>query len=142
MVPDLKTFTNKGCKMAAQKKWVFGQILTYCAGFFWHQCFPLCLTFFSPTSQSPMSNLFRFLESLGKCNGISGLRFKKLLLIKGVKLPRWNKFFLGILFICSLRFIGLLPPLSEVQCPKFLDFWNLWGKVMERSGLIFDNFCS
>ena len=29
MVSDLKTFANKGCKIAAQKKIVFGQILPY-----------------------------------------------------------------------------------------------------------------
>ena len=27
VISDLKTFTNKGCKIAAQKKIVFGQIL-------------------------------------------------------------------------------------------------------------------
>ena len=44
--------------------------------------------------------------------------------------------------ICSLRLNVFLPPLPEVQCPIFLDFWNPWKKVMERSGLIFENFCS
>ena len=29
VVSDLKTFTNKGCKIAAQKRFVFGQILPY-----------------------------------------------------------------------------------------------------------------
>ena len=28
-----------------------------------------------------------------------------------------------------------LPPLPKVKWPNFLDFWNNWGKVMERSGL-------
>ena len=49
------------------------------------------------------------------------------------------------LFVChtfSLRLTVFLPQLPEVQCPNFLDFWNLWGKVMERSGLRFENFCS
>ena len=35
-----------------------------------------------------------------------------------------------------------LPPLPEVQCPNFLDFQNPWGKVLERSGLRFEDFCS
>ena len=35
-----------------------------------------------------------------------------------------------------------LPPLPEVGCPKFLEIRNPWGKVMERSGLRFENFCS
>ena len=26
--------------------------------------------------------------------------------------------------------------------PKFLDIWNPWGKVMERSGLKFEHFSS
>ena len=43
-------------------------------------------------------------------------------------------------FIHSLNV--LVPPLSEVQYPKQLDFRNPWGKVMERSGLKFENFCS
>ena len=37
---------------------------------------------------------------------------------------------------------AFLPPLLKVQCPNFLDIWNPWGKVMERSGLRFENFCS
>ena len=28
-----------------------------------------------------------------------------------------------------------LPPFPIGQCPNFLDFLNLWGKVLERSGL-------
>ena len=35
-----------------------------------------------------------------------------------------------------------LPPLPEVQCPNFLDFRNPLGKVMKRSCLRFENFCS
>ena len=35
----------------------------------------------------------------------------------------------------SLRLTLFLPPLPEVKCPNFLDFWNPWGKVMERNGL-------
>ena len=53
------------------------------------------------------------------------------------------------LFVClfvrhtfSLRLTVFLPPLPEVQCPNFLDIRNPWGKVMERSGLRFENFCS
>ena len=33
-----------------------------------------------------------------------------------------------------------LPPHPEVKCPKLLEIWNPWGKVMERSGLRFKNF--
>ena len=60
-----------------------------------------------------------------------------------VQLPRRKKFFTDFfLLICSLRLTVLLPTLPEVQCPKFLDIWNPWGKVMERSGLKFEHFSS
>ena len=39
-------------------------------------------------------------------------------------------------------FNGLYPPLPGVHCPNFLDIRNPWGKVMDRSGLGFGNFCS
>ena len=48
------------------------------------------------------------------------------------------------LSVCSLlryRLNGFLPPLPEVGCPIFLEIRNPWGKVMERSGLTFENFC-
>ena len=41
-----------------------------------------------------------------------------------------------------LRSNVFLPPLPEVQCPICLVFQNPWGKVMERSCLIFKNFCT
>ena len=34
-----------------------------------------------------------------------------------------------------------LPPLPEVGCQIFLEIRNPWGKVMERSGLTFENVC-
>ena len=34
----------------------------------------------------------------------------------------------------------ILPPLPEVTCPKFLEIWNPWGKVLERNGLRFEIF--
>ena len=42
----------------------------------------------------------------------------------------------------SLRLTVFLLSLSEVQCPNFLDIRNPWGKVMERNGLRFKQFCS
>ena len=47
-------------------------------------------------------------------------------------------------FVCSLlryRLTVFLPPLPEFGCPIFLEIWNPWGKVMERSGLTFEHFC-
>ena len=38
------------------------------------------------------------------------------------------------------RLTVFLPPLP-VGCPIFLEIRNPWGKVMERSGLIFEHFC-
>ena len=35
----------------------------------------------------------------------------------------------------SLPLTVFLPPLPEVQRPNFLDIWNPWGKIRERSGL-------
>ena len=39
-------------------------------------------------------------------------------------------------YYCVKTYILLL----KVGCPKTLDIWNPWGKVMQRSGLTFDNF--
>ena len=74
MVSDLKTFTNKGCKIARQFFFLFQAEFCFIEQDFFYLCFSLRLTVF-------------------------------------------------------------LPPLPKVQCPKFLDFWNHWGKLMERSGL-------
>ena len=35
----------------------------------------------------------------------------------------------------------ILPPLSEVGCPKYLEIRSPWGKVLERSGLTLEHFC-
>ena len=46
--------------------------------------------------------------------------------------------------VCSLlryRLNVFLPPLPEVGRPIFLEIRNPWGKVMERSGVIFKHFC-
>jgi len=61
---------------------------------------------------------------------------------KGCKIAVVEKVFYGFLKICLVRLNIFLPPLPEVQCPNFLDFQNPWGKVMERSGLRFEDFCS
>ena len=46
-------------------------------------------------------------------------------------------FYNFIFFIFSLRLNVFLPPFPKVQYPNFLNFGNQWGKVMERSDLIF-----
>ena len=48
-------------------------------------------------------------------------------------------------YVCSLlrhRLTVFLPPLPEVGCPIFLEIWNPWGKIMERTGLRLQKFCS
>ena len=44
-------------------------------------------------------------------------------------------------FTFGVPFKRLFPPLPKVGCPIILEFRNPWGKVMERSGLIFEHFC-
>ena len=49
------------------------------------------------------------------------------------------------LSVCSLLKYCLnvfLPPLPKVVCPIFLEIQYPWGKVMERSSLRFEHFCS
>ena len=112
-------------------------------------CLSVCLfTFevpfnglFAPTSRSRMTKFLRDSESSGKSNGKKWSQIWKLLLIKGVKL-RWQKSFLLFFCICSLHLNVYWPPLQKVQCPNFLAFRNSRGKVLERFGLRFENFCS
>ena len=44
-------------------------------------------------------------------------------------------------FTFEVLFNGLFASLPEVGCQIFLEIRNPWGKVMERSGLIFEHFC-
>ena len=107
---------------------------------------------FAPTSQSRMSKNFRDLESLGKSNGKKRSQIWTVLLIKGVKSPRQKNFVFGWFFLywagfcwywCfSLCLTVFLPPLPKVQCPKKFNFQNPRGKIMKRSGLRLENFCS
>ena len=43
-----------------------------------------------------------------------------------------------------LRYLLTLffSPLAKVGCPKFLEIQTPWGKVVKRSGLRFEHFCS
>ena len=47
---------------------------------------------------------------------------------------------LSVCLLLRYRLNVFLSPLSEIGCPKFLELWNPWEKVMERSGLTFENF--
>ena len=81
---------------------------------------------FAPTSQNQMSKILRDSESLGGRNEKKWFELWKLLLIKGVKTQNKKKFV-----------FGQISQSPEVKCPSLLDFWNPWGKVMERSGFRF-----
>ena len=74
-------------------------------------------------------------QSIGPL-GVKSTRKKKL--VFGPILSS-EQVFLVLVFLTP--FNGILPPLPEVKCANFLDFWNPWGKVMERNGLRFENFC-
>ena len=50
-------------------------------------------------------------------------------------------FFPSLFSLLRYRLTVFLPPLPEVRCPIFLEIRNPSGKVMERSGLIFEHFC-
>ena len=98
---------------------------------------------FAPTFLSQMSKIFRDLEFFGKSNGQKWSQIWTFLLKNGLESPRHQKFFLRIFFfICSLHLNIFLPPLPKVQCPNLINFLNSLGKLMERSGLRFDYFCS
>ena len=92
---------------------------------------------FAPISQSPMSKLFRYSESLGKSNWKKWSQIWTFFLKNGVKMPRQKKFFffLRIFVICSLRLKVFFPHFRKFYVQFHLDIWNRWGKVMERSGL-------
>ena len=109
--------------------------------FFLH-LFTLFKRSFASTSQSPMSKLFIFFGFLWKSNGKKWSQIWKLLLIKSVKSPQFFLFFFYGFFTCSLRLHVFLAPLPKVQCTNFLNFRNPLGKIMERSGLRFEIFCS
>ena len=89
----MKTFTNKGCKIAWQRKVCFWVNFALLRRIFWYQCFSLCLTvFLLPFPEVQYPNFLDFRNYWEKVIERSGLRFKiKLLLIKGVKSPRQKK---------------------------------------------------
>ena len=140
MVSDLKTFTKKGCKIATQKKFIFELVLPYWARFFWYQCFSLRLTVFLPKlPKLQCPNFLDFRNPWEKIFRRSGLRFE-LLLVKGVKLPRWKKFF-TFFIIWSLNLNVFLPPLPEVQCPNYFRFAeSLWKNNGKNWSLIWKLF--
>ena len=101
--------------------------------------------FLPPLPEIGCPKFLKIQNPWGKVMERSGLRFKSFT-NKGCKIAAqkncfWANFSIFLWYRCfSLRLTVFLPPLPEVQCPNFLDFRNPWGKVMERSGLRFENF--
>ena len=140
MVSDLNIFAQKWSKIAASKK-----VFVY--GFFYLFTFEVpfkCL--FAPTSQSWMSKTFKDSKSLGKSIGKKWSQIWTFLIKNGLKSPRRKKKFLQkkFLIFSLLRYClnVFVPPFLEVECPNFLEIQNSWGKVLKRSGLRFEQFCS
>ena len=138
MVSDMNIFIWKLSKIASQKKVFF---------FFFFDLLRFSVFFnglFAPTSWSRISNIFRDSESLGKSIGKKWSQIWTFLFKNCLKSPRKKKFF-SSLFSVFFGFRSFLMvfflPLPEVGCPIFLEIWNPWGKVLERSGLTFEHFC-
>ena len=71
-----------------------------------------------------MSKLFRYSESLGKSAGNKWSQIRKLLLIKGVKLPGKKKvFFFGEFCLTKLDFFGIGATSMRDFLYWFLDFY-------------------
>ena len=141
------SFQNKSVHFASLHSWEenfsknrpSGPIISISQNVRMFVCLFVCLSHFltpfnglcPPTSQIPISWLFRYSESLGKNNRKKVVSDLKNLAHKRCKIATLEKL-LQIFFISSLRLNVFLPPLPEVQYP--------WRKVMERSGLRFKTF--
>ena len=139
MVSDLKTFTNKVCKIAAQKKVCFWVNFALLSRMF--LVLVLLSANFKRFSVSRMQNLFCILSFLLSQNYVFNEAFQRggwwrgcyqseLQFIFSKNWPSWPilsisrnvRMFVRHTF--SLRLTVFLPPLPEVQCPNFLDFRN------------------
>ena len=102
----------------------------------------LVLVFLTPFNGllPPLPEVQWFSESLEESDGKKWSQIWKL---KGCKIAAVENYF-TFFFHLFTQFKRLFVPTSlpKVQRPNFLDFWNSWGKVMERNGLRFENFCS
>ena len=127
------TFTNKWCKIAAQKKVCFLTNFVLLSRIFWYWYFSLRLTvLWPPLPEVQCPNFLDFLNSWGEKMKRSGLRFENFS-SERVYNRRGKKSFIRIFFYLFTLFKYLFAPLPKVHCPNFLDFQNPWGKVMVRS---------
>ena len=86
MVSGLKTFAHKGCKNSVGKK----LFMDFCFLFHLFTPFKRILV---PTSQSPLSKLFIFSESLGKSNGMKWSQIWKIFAHEGCEIAAPKKDF-------------------------------------------------
>ena len=86
---------------------------------------------FALTSQSWMSKISIYSESLVKSNGKKWSQIWKLLLIKGVKLPQQKKFFTDFFYLVN-PFKRLFAPTSEGPMSKLFRFLESLGKSNRR----------
>ena len=104
--------------------------------FFLH-LFTLFKRLFAPTSQSPMSKFFRFSESLGKGNEKKWSQIGKILLIKGVNLPRKKvSFSRNFAYLAGFFLVSVLLLASVDRCfvSRMQDFLLL-HPIYKRHGI-------
>ena len=138
MLSDFKTYTNKGCKIAAQKKCFWANLALLSRIFFGIGVSYSSQRCFAPTFQSPMCKVFRLSESLGKSKGKKGSQIKKLLLTKGVISPsKYIYFFPGKFGLTEEDLFGIgvshssyrsFAPTSQGLMCKVLKFLESLGK--------------
>ena len=137
-----KLLLLKGVKLPRKKKFFFSwefchtsriskELAFWANSFYKSKCLYVCVFvcpshfltlfkgLFAPTYQSPMSKLFRFLESLGKNNRNIWSHIWKLTLIEAVKLLQERKKKSRIFVISSLRVNVFLSPLPEFKWTNF-----------------------
>ena len=135
-----ETFAHKGCKIAAAK-------IVFTDFFLLLYLFILFIFLFVPTSQSPISKLFRFSESLGKSNGKKWSKIWKLLLINGTPIAAQKMFCLVLFFLANFALLAgffwypildtriSVRPLSSSSVTLRVPPWNLkrldWRALME-----------
>ena len=96
--------------------------------------------FFPPLPEVGCPIVLEIRNPWGKLMERSGLRYEHFCL-KLSKIAAQKKSFFLHFSLSRYRLTVFLRPLPKVGCPIFLEIRNPWGKVMERSGLRFENFC-
>ena len=93
-------------------------LFLFCVFLCCHTLFTPFISLFAPNSWSPMIFFAK------KCCRVAAAK----------------NVFEGLFFICLLHLKVLLAPCPKIQYANFLNIWNPWGKIMERSCLGFEKF--